>query len=362
MSLFGIKDKKGNTLADSETILKENVLNIKFEDQESLPQRLRNTLIASNIHTIRDILTYTPKQLLLLPNMGTASFSRLLSFLECYGIVLGEFRSKGTQPLPKGLPPTPKHKISQDILDMRFDEQRELPSRIINALRKENIHTISDIMPYTKQWLSLLPNIGTNSLDCLLKFLEEHGVFIGLPYESCPSDTPKNPPIHDISVREFIINNYDEKTSNIIIGRYEGRTLEDLGNEYNVSRQRILQICEKIEWKKIKIYFKEDRHKELFEKYNWDVESFCHVTKEPRFTYGYLQNRYSKGILPLDEFFPVTSSTPVVENEQVRPQDTIISTGYCGNLKYERILRDGAEYLRITRYKRKNHKRRKFYR
>lgn len=353
IALFRKFLRKKDTCATKTQDNSANALKIKFATQKNLPLTLRESLNTSKIFTVQDILSYTPQEILLLPNVGLESFTYLLDFLERYGVVLGTIDGK-EKFIQKESPIVQKQMIPQDILDMRFDEQPELSTRIVNALSNENIYTVADIMAYTPQKLMLIPNMGTSSINRLLKFLEEHGIAIGIPYGIIASDENKKPTVYDISAKDFIIKNCDQRISDILISRYRGLTLEELGEKYNLTRQRIQQICEKFNWKKIKACFKEDTYKDLFQKYNWDIESFCYVTKADKFTYGYLRERYTKGKLSPEEFFPDTTSLP-----SVKTSETVISTYYRRNLKYEKIICDGVEYIRITRYKhrlsKKNH-------
>ena len=85
-------------------------------------------------------------------------------------------------------------------------------------------------------------------------------------------------------------NHYD-----IVIKKLSGMTLEQIGQEYGLTRERIRQIFTK-ELNKIKD-IDEDRFADIFQKYNFDEDLFCNYFNENKQTYYYLKEKYQSGEL-----------------------------------------------------------------
>ncbi len=85
-------------------------------------------------------------------------------------------------------------------------------------------------------------------------------------------------------------NHYD-----ILIKKLSGMTLEQIGQEYGLTRERIRQIFTK-ELNKIKD-IDEDRFADIFQKYNFDEDLFCNYFNENKQTYYYLKEKYQSGEL-----------------------------------------------------------------
>ena len=93
------------------------------------------------------------------------------------------------------------------------------------------------------------------------------------------------------SIKETAYDYLKENEAKIILNRISGKTLEEIGETLNVTRERIRQI----EAKAIKNFylekFKEDFFLDIFLKYDVSREAFFFVLKEEE-TYNYLNLRY----------------------------------------------------------------------
>ena len=83
-----------------------------------------------------------------------------------------------------------------------------------------------------------------------------------------------------------------ERTRNIIELRLSGLKLEDIGNKYGLTRERIRQIIEK-EYNKFPL-INEDKYKLFYEEYDFTEEEFTKIFLEPKQTYYYLADKYKK--------------------------------------------------------------------
>ena len=84
-----------------------------------------------------------------------------------------------------------------------------------------------------------------------------------------------------------------EEYRTIILKKLEGRTLESIGNDYGVTRERIRQIISK-NFSKLPV-LEEDRYHQLFEEYDFDCQTFCEVFSVKKYVYYYLKEKYTKG-------------------------------------------------------------------
>ena len=84
-----------------------------------------------------------------------------------------------------------------------------------------------------------------------------------------------------------------DKKKDMLLARVQGKTLALIAKEYGLCRERIRQICFKLFQNRPVLW--EDQFLPLFINYNWDVDSFCHVTQEPSTTYYYLSMIASRG-------------------------------------------------------------------
>lgn len=86
----------------------------------------------------------------------------------------------------------------------------------------------------------------------------------------------------------------DEKKYDMVMKKLSGYTLEQIGNEYGVTRERVRQIIAK-EFKKIHFVEEEKKYSAYFENYDFKEELFCKLFNEDKCTYFYLREKYKKG-------------------------------------------------------------------
>ena len=100
----------------------------------------------------------------------------------------------------------------------------------------------------------------------------------------------------------------DQRRGYVLTERLHGRTLEDIGNELNVQRERVRQISNKALERHPTLY--EDHYAEVFQKYDFLRNDFCQAFQENETVYEYLKIQYKSGELPPeelmdDESFPI---------------------------------------------------------
>lgn len=102
------------------------------------------------------------------------------------------------------------------------------------------------------------------------------------------------------TVNEYLNSLSNERDKIILINRFNGKTLEEIGSELELTRERIRQL----EIKAIKKIprLREDDYKTVFEMYDWSCELFKYCYDESESTYGYLKIRYNKGDVNIEKF------------------------------------------------------------
>ena len=89
------------------------------------------------------------------------------------------------------------------------------------------------------------------------------------------------------TVFDFIAEIKDERKKEILLKRLNGQTLEEVGSEYNLTRERVRQICSKAFVNKKRLA--EDQFVYLYKEYDLSEDDFCAITGEPTSTYQYLE-------------------------------------------------------------------------
>ncbi|MDT0672640.1 DNA-directed RNA polymerase subunit alpha C-terminal domain-containing protein [Staphylococcus chromogenes] len=94
------------------------------------------------------------------------------------------------------------------------------------------------------------------------------------------------------SILHFVERNYDLKTTEIMKSRLEGKTLEEIGDVSNITRERVRQIIKKIIGDANQ-EFREDRNAYWYCEYDLSKEQYEIIFGDN--SYYYLQIKYNKG-------------------------------------------------------------------
>ncbi len=84
------------------------------------------------------------------------------------------------------------------------------------------------------------------------------------------------------------------RSYDMVMKRLGGCTLEQIGNEYDVTRSRVRQIIAK-EIKKIHYVEEEERLSKYMREYDFGKELFCQVFNQESYVYNYLKEKYKRG-------------------------------------------------------------------
>lgn len=137
-------------------------------------------------------------------------------------------------------------------------------NRVQNQLKKNNCRTLLDLLNYSLPELSALKNFGSGSLKNVLDVLENF--FNHPPFQeniSAKSEEIFEPKLLDEeNLKNFAENMTaaaikNEKQRDVIFGRAEGKTLVEIGKNFQLTRERVRQI----ESKAVKTFSQHNRFK-----------------------------------------------------------------------------------------------------
>jgi len=89
------------------------------------------------------------------------------------------------------------------------------------------------------------------------------------------------------SIMEFAAHIENDRIREVIQGKIEGKTLQEIGEQCGVTRERVRQLMQKGLCKKP--YLREDKYAYLYDHYDFSLENFVLAYDEPQETYNYLE-------------------------------------------------------------------------
>lgn len=89
------------------------------------------------------------------------------------------------------------------------------------------------------------------------------------------------------SIVEFAAHIENDRIREVIRGKIEGKTLQEIGEQCGVTRERVRQLMQKGLCKKP--YLREDKYAYLYDHYDFSLEDFVLAYDEPQETYNYLE-------------------------------------------------------------------------
>jgi hypothetical protein len=140
--------------------------------------------------------------------------------------------------------------------------------------------------------LNLFPNgfMDITLLELIIKEMElDNQVIIGNRIE-----------LRRMTILEYAQNIPNDKERRILLSRLHGMTLDEIGKQHKVTRERIRQIVVKCLRNKPAVF--EDKYIPLFNKYNFSLKDFISIFNEENFVYNYLTITSTQhGELPLNK-------------------------------------------------------------
>lgn len=293
----------------------------------AISTRAYNTLIKMQIYYLSDILLLDDQLINSFDGIGIKTIDEILNIKKCLNSIIKDrivekFNyddlSKATLHILKEI------RLKEDIdgsilfddIYLCLKEEDKLSSiqntflfeneRIFSKLSKtEKIKTIlfNNTLEYIKKYIN-----GVSYYD-LSKYLPR-----GFNYKSIIDDILDNLSQQQLIYLEndcyifkyaSILNyvNSIEKSfvKDILIARLQGKKLEEIGTEVNLSRERIRQIVFNI-MKNRPVVF-EDQYKHIFMEYHFEKDQFAIAFNLEDYVYNYLSICYTKGSKMMEECF-----------------------------------------------------------
>lgn len=238
-----------------------------------LPIRMENALKHGNVKTIGQFCRRKRKRLYKIKNLGLRSVSYLMKIKRNIKLTPAPFASNAVsidweskKPDISNAKTSSKEPLSdgqQTGIPQRFYrsdpvEVLGLPLRLENALKLGKIRKLGELYDYLPKRLYLLRNIGTKSVHLLMQTKKEV-VFVpgskDLPVNGRDSarilsleSTREGVKIpREVLIKNLLDRCGNDRSKDVIERRYglingEKETLEEIGNSYGVTRERIRQI------------------------------------------------------------------------------------------------------------------------
>ncbi len=223
-----------------------------------------------------------------------------------------------------------------DLSDSELNQKCSLGEVTISKIRKalENfnfefspqnekiiIHVLSEIDVENISIIALKNILTSNPLYIEGDLIEE---LENLKRDKKIEYTPYGIQLRKTRILEFVDKCLTEDERKILFMRAEGGTLEDVGNVFNVTRERIRQKEKKILSKIPNVY--EDFLSSHFETYDFSSEMFKKVFGQDDLTYFYLSKKYEKGSKSVEDILE-SDSLNDSQKEIIRNELNIISIG-----------------------------------
>lgn len=315
-------------------------------DQLELPEPKLRRLQASGFHTISDLDQASDERLLSIRSFGRGSLNRVRSAIKRY-------RESGIEGR-KG-PNRAWDNIVRTSQSCKASfEEAGLPISLSQMLKRNGYHTVGDLAAASDNQLSSIRGLGVQKLETIrqvlgryieaaanqsafsdeaslladeTKHLLEHYDFLvpeqpfrawALPIAQALIDQGEASMVNlEAQLRtiekpraasdalltlEDWIGQLEQQgeTSSYIIDRLAGLTLEEIGQEAGLTRERIRQITEKGLANRPPLV--EERYLPLISRYQIDEKTFCQAFNEPPVVYSFLRLVRDRGErLPLED-------------------------------------------------------------
>ena len=293
---------------------------INILDEWELTTRTYNSLKDNGINTLSELLEWSEKKFLTIPGFGKAGISEINNHLNSLNLKLGTNLSEinkrkiktyvnnkniSQEPVEENThiynEPIKEKDMNFNLLSINILEEWPLSVRTYNALKKENIIFLGDLISYNFEDLLKLKNFGRKSLNEIKEFFQKNKIVTEEIYfdqsrweiflennknKLLKKSSSKNTGFNNlIGIKKSIFKNYQEfkndffnnekikidinientKLEEIIIkdieyilsllndrmeiffkGRYgykeEYKTLEELGKKFQITRERVRQL------------------------------------------------------------------------------------------------------------------------
>ena len=295
-----------------------------------LSVRSKNCLIKSGYTNVSQLIGITQDDLLHIQNMGQKSVAEVISFLKENTLLcsiendekldssntianeLADFYGNSADFWQWKM--VSLHNVHPSALGETFiyllyesvDLRDTAKKSILKFIEKNNGIILKAALS------TLMPKHMSNTtvLEELLLELENSGAI--------ESDEERIRSIYP-SITDFASEIQDERQREIIQKRLNGSTLEDIGREYGLTRERIRQVTLIALQKRPRL--REDQYQYIYDTYDFSETDFCLAFEEPLETYRYLKmisNNAHKSRLPLEDILTDNTISPDIRKKAER--------------------------------------------
>ena len=312
---YVLEDHVGTTPEDNDQCVEEVVHEIAFLDGNGaviedilientmLSVRAKNSLKNTGIQFISQLINKTPEELMNIKNMGRKTVDEILKFVSEVKITYGET----TKDQENTDVPTNAQELVSELVGA-YGQTESTWLRELLIIERQYPDAIGEILVYRlyegqfvratakSAILKLIEarngEISKNNLvDCLPKHLNNTTLLEELLLEL---EATRAIEIGEAMIRrqypsvmQFVRQLKDEREKEVILARLEGKTLQEIGDQFGITRERARQITKKA--LRNKPYFREDKLAYLYNNYDFSEEDLFLAFDEPKETYHYLE-------------------------------------------------------------------------
>ena len=304
-----------------------------------MSNRLRNSLLKEKIMNLEDFMSLDYYRLKKIKNLGEKSLSEasyiLLNIKNNFSDYIIE---------EEELPIEDRIELSDDIIDKLYSqikiEDCDFSIRLQNVLQQYEIFTLADFIRCPNDKIKNMTNLGKKSLEEALNYKKkimlenffdddnsdfifriinclagynEITIIMLKNYLTANTNYPVERLAEDIVILRTankieytmngikikkkklkdVLDELDLSTKMLLIERFNGKTLQELGETRSLTRERIRQKLQKVINNLPSI--EEDKYKDRFEYYDFSEEEFTTIFNEEKYVYYYLKEKYKSG-------------------------------------------------------------------
>lgn len=296
----------------------------------NLSARAYNCLNRASVHLFSDLLELSQAELSAIPQMGAKTVEELLAFRDLeMNCAFNKFEINEDETPQISLSRTLCWRIVQDTVNKIeihagnfYDSALPICEAYVSRIEERNI----DAIILDKGFLSELNEIPLFRI-ALKKYIisiiesNEYGIDKDKLIEHFPIFLQNKRILGKIvvklakegeliiegnrlhrkylSVVEFVRTLKNPVHYSILQMRFDGHTLEEIGKNYELTRERIRQITLKCMDKAPRLM--EDKYAKLFQKYYFNKDDFIFAFNESEITFNYLLTAYKRGAQDIEE-------------------------------------------------------------
>ncbi len=289
--------------------------------------RAQNSLDRNGYAYASQLVGITCDELMKLRNMGRKTAEEVIAYMEKISIK-HEIRTNAMETIDAG--------VDNDLameMSVSYGTEKGILLEKIRTVKEKFPEAMGETLIYRVYGLDYVRGITKGRI---LKLIEENGGKISKSAleESLPQHLNNTTILNEIlielesvpaieigevmiyyqypSIVQYVTQlSDDDRAKQVLQDRLNGKTLQEIGDQYGITRERVRQIAKK--GLKKKPYLREDKYIYIYDHYNFTLEDFSLAFDEPRETYYYLemicQTKRSKK-KPLEEILTDTAITP----------------------------------------------------